>query len=738
VTAKSQHRIFRALRKCRPEACLFVAVAVVTAAGFLAVMQDRITDLGFSLVHRPVSGEIVIVQIDSKSLSAIDTWPWPRSRHAEVIDRLIAAGADLVALDMDFSSPSSATEDARLAKSIAAAKGRVVLPSFVQHIAPGVSDELAETNPLPALRDGALIGNANVFAPTGVARNGSIGLYLPDGDYRPTFAGLAGQHGELSIGEFTIDFGIDPAAFPRLSYVDVLRGSFDPALIKGKRVIVGATAIELGDRVPTAIYGVIPGVALQALMAESILQGRTLKTIGPVAALLLAALVLLILRPGQARWSWMGVGLPAGAGVVALLAAPIAVLTVAPLVVETAPALAALAASVLFVGFREFGARASTALRERSAANMRRAMITSIVEESSDGVVVVDVAGRIELINERAARLLNATRSTLLGRQSSAFLPRFDFLKRSLEADDTQRQGELTVDCGGDLITLDVGVRRLTLPADGGEPTRFDVYTLRDVTAKRRAEHAERRAQEEQLMAERAKTNFIANMSHELRTPLNAIIGFSEMMGHQTLGPLGTPKYAEFCDIVAKSGHHLLALINNVLEISRIDQNEAEVNIEDLTFAETVEPCIAFVRGLRDYKSQTITVSADNVAMVRADARLMKHILINLISNAVKFSPEGGSVAISARSVGDAFVFEVTDDGVGIEPTLVPHLTELFYQAQAKFTRRHDGMGVGLYLVKRYTELLKGSIEIESELGKGTRVRVTLPGAAVRGAAVAA
>jgi len=114
------------------------------------------------------------------------------------------------------------------------------LPSFVQHSAPGVSDELIETNPLPAMRDGALIGNANVFAPRGTARRGSLGIYLPDGRYRPTFAGLIGQRGRAFINEFEIDFAIDPASFRKISYVDVLNGTFDPRTVAGKRVVIGA------------------------------------------------------------------------------------------------------------------------------------------------------------------------------------------------------------------------------------------------------------------------------------------------------------------------------------------------------------------------------------------------------------------------------------------------------------------------------------------------------------------
>lgn len=362
-------------------------------------------------------------------------------------------------------------------------------------------------------------------------------------------------------------------------------------------------------------------------------------------------------------------------------------------------------------------------------------MINLIVEESSDGVVVANSNGRIELCNERAGLLLNTTRSVLMGRQASSHLPRFEEMPQPVESATSQRHADLSVDCDGETVMLEVSARRLALQAlnaGGGPDSQIDVYTLRDVTAKCRAQEAERRAHENQLTAERAKSNFIANMSHELRTPLNAIIGFSEMMAHETLGPIGVRKYAEFSDLVAKSGHHLLALINNVLEVSRIDDNAATLEIADFDFNECAQACITVARRLRDYRNQTIIAHTSGAPMLAGDARLMKHVLTNLLANAVKFSSEGGNISVTAWSEGDAFIFEVTDDGVGIDASLMPHLTELFFQSDRSFTRKHDGMGVGLYLVKRYLDLMKGTLTFESGAEQGTCVRVTLPGAAGR------
>lgn len=726
------HKLKSAAAQWRLELMIFGLVATCGAAGLLAPLQSGLNDMMFRMLSRPASGDIVIVQIDPKSLAEVDTWPWARSKHAALIDKLVGAGAEMVALDIDFSSPSRPAEDARLVEAVAAAKGRVVLPSFIQHATPGAGRELIETNPLPALRDLALIGNANIFAPSGKARQASLGLYLPDGRYRPTFAALIGQRGRGFNSNFDIDFGIDASSVKRLSYVDVLNGNFDGDAVRGKRVVVGATAIELGDFVPVPLRGVVPGVELQTLIAESLWQNRALLSFGLPGALLLLVLALIVVRPSRSAWADRRFGMRLALCVAGLGALQFVAYAAFPVVLPSALAFVGLVLCFALVATKEFGARANNVLRERSAGNLRRVMMNMIVEESSDGVVVSDINGRIELTNERAATLLNATKSTLLGRQVGRHLPRFE--ETAATGDDALHQTELAVECDGGTTLLDISVRRLTLPAvaNAGPLTQIDVYTLRDVTMKRRAESAERRAQEERFLAERAKSNFIANMSHELRTPLNAIIGFSEMMANQVMGPLGKPQYVEFADVVAKSGHHLLGLVNNILEISRLEHDAATLEPEELDFEECANGCVALARGSRDYKSQQIDVTVEQGLLVNADRRVIKHMLANLVSNAVKFTEPNGQITIAARANGDDVEFEVSDDGVGIDPMLMPHLTDLFRQADQSFTRKHEGMGVGLYLVKRYIDLMKGTLAFESEPGKGTRVRVTLPGAVVR------
>jgi signal transduction histidine kinase len=348
---------------------------------------------------------------------------------------------------------------------------------------------------------------------------------------------------------------------------------------------------------------------------------------------------------------------------------------------------------------------------------------------------VTERGGRIELINDRAAELLSATQASLIGRNAAKHLPAFDTILNRGEGEDT-RNVDMTLEDG---VTLEVNVRRLSL-ADGKETAeaQFDVYTLRDVTAKRRAEEAERRAHEERLMAERARSNFIANMSHELRTPLNAVIGFSEIMSSEALGPMGVPAYVEYANEVTKSGRHLLGLVNNVLELSRIDGDDDVPDSEEFNFESCAQSCVELTRMTRDFKGQEIEVhpTAGNF-YVRSVPRLVKHLLINLLSNAVKFSAADGKVSITSWAEGEDFAFEVADNGVGIDPAVLPNLTTMFYRTNTGLTREHDGLGVGLFLVKRALNRVGGTLQFDSAPGKGTRVRVRLPNAAAPGRAPA-
>lgn len=713
-------------------------VMLLSATGMFSPLALGLADFWFRVFDRPASGDVVVVQIDARSLIELDTWPWPRSRHAALLDRLNSAGAEVVAFDIDFSSASAASEDVALARSVERAAGRVVLASLVQPT--GLDDSaLVETLPLEALRSSAVTGVANVFAERGLAREASLAFIGPEGRPRPAFAALVAGVSRADDGLFSIDYSIDVKSIPHLSYVDVLNGRFDPGAVRGKRVVIGATAVELGDRVSVPVHGVIAGADVQALIAESILQSRMLVDAGLTGQALLVLLTILFLKPWKLRWNVRVMVLEGGSVLLGLLAASALAFHLVGYILDPLAGCVSILACFAWAGFQELSSRSKSVQRERSTSSLRQMMITLIVEDSSDGIIVVRDNGRIELCNEQAARLLNVTRRTLAGRSISGFLPAFDTIAPSEETGtDVLRSCDLKLDGPGGGFLVEMSVRRTLLDGfdnqEGLGSAYLDTYNLRDVTQMRKARAAEERAQEERLLAERAKSNFVANMSHELRTPLNAIIGFTEMLSNEVLGPVQQRAYVEHAEIVVRSSHHLLSVVNNIIDVARLDSDLVELNREELSLVDVAGSAAGLVRALTSYKEHDIkVVVAPEVATIVSDARLLKQVIYNLLSNAVKFSPEGSRVSCSAWSERTDVVIEIEDHGCGIDASAIPRLAELFGHAESAFSRPHDGLGVGLHLVKRCLEKLDGRLSFQTARGEGTRVRVVLPSAAVDG-----
>ncbi|HTT79919.1 MAG TPA: PAS domain-containing sensor histidine kinase [Stellaceae bacterium] len=258
-----------------------------------------------------------------------------------------------------------------------------------------------------------------------------------------------------------------------------------------------------------------------------------------------------------------------------------------------------------------------------------------------------------------------------------------------------------------------------------------------NVTAEIRAEQALRDAKELADSANRAKSEFLANMSHELRTPLNAIMGFSEITKDRIYGER-SDKYFDYARDIFNSGALLLSLIDDILDLAKIEAERVELQEEVVDLATLLQSSVLLVRQKADAAAvRVVTRIADRLPPVRADQRRLKQIILNLLSNAVKFTPAGGTISISAgvRDSDGMLEIRVRDTGIGIAPDHLAMVLEPFGQVQNSFTRRHDGTGLGLPLVKALAELHGGSCTLTSRLGHGTEVVITLPRERLIGAA---
>lgn len=244
--------------------------------------------------------------------------------------------------------------------------------------------------------------------------------------------------------------------------------------------------------------------------------------------------------------------------------------------------------------------------------------------------------------------------------------------------------------------------------------------------------------EQEKIRAEQAnqsKSEFLANMSHELRTPLNAINGFSDIMKKEMFGPLGDARYKEYVNDILFSGQHLLSLINDILDMSKIEAGKMSLNTEHMVMSDMIAQVIRIVRGRAEENRLKLIYDGAETPEIEADPRAVKQILLNLATNAIKFTPEGGVVTVAVEPKSAGLIVRVSDTGIGISQEDIQRLAKPFEQIDSQHSRQHEGTGLGLALSKSLVELHGGNFNISSVMGEGTTVTFTLPNSVIKKAA---
>ncbi|MEM8573134.1 MAG: PAS domain-containing sensor histidine kinase [Pseudomonadota bacterium] len=359
-----------------------------------------------------------------------------------------------------------------------------------------------------------------------------------------------------------------------------------------------------------------------------------------------------------------------------------------------------------------------------------------LAENANDMITLHDRRGRVVFASQAARQLLGATAPGVLGdglfeHVHIADRPAFLSALNRSRANNEPMSVEFRLRRGG---TSDnsyyawVEMRCRPMPRNGSVEESAVVAVTRDISQHKEYEAQLLRARGEAEGANHAKSQFLASMSHELRTPLNAIIGFSEILEQELFGKLGEERYREYARLIHESGGHLLGVVNGILDMSKIEAGKFTIVREPFAVGSLVESCCDILRHTAETKGLRLEIEvADGLPELAADKRACKQMLLNVISNAVKFTEAGGRVTVAATTEGGNMVFSVTDDGIGIAEKDLSRLGKPFVQATSSYDRSYEGAGLGLSVVRGLAQLHGGSLTLDSTLGKGTKVRILLP-----------
>lgn len=722
-----------------------IAAAMLLAdiAGGLKLFDNALHDLRVRTLSMPASGDLVVVEIDATSVRRLGAWPWPRGHHAMVLDRLLDAGAAAVAFDISFSSLSDEAHDQRLAEAAARADGRLILPIFRQlHQAEDGRQQVLLDRPFPALERAARLASINV-QPDG---DGIVRSLLAVDQFGETAvpsmsAALLAPHQDDAIpqGRFVLDFGIDIATIPRLTYADVLLGRFDAAAVAGKSVLIGATAVELGDILTVPRWGNLPGPFVIATGFESMRLGRAITPIGDAWFLFVLCLAA-ALAPMVGRTEGVaGAIVPALLQLVGLLALGEALYAFWAITWDLAPVAAALVVSYGIEIGRVLRAQACRIVEHSREARRRIALLRSVVDTNIDAVVIADRDGVIQIANPACLTVFGYDPETLIGIRAEMLIDREHPITGLLHAM-TRSGGSVPplnypievagVHQDGHLLELDlalasVGADGSLNPAELDE--RYTIHLFRDVSEQRRLEAMRRETLQAQVEAERSKADFLSTASHELRTPLNHIKGFTALLATGIGGEI-TDKQRSYLIDIDGAADHLTGIVTDILAMAQTAGPDDGAR-RMVALAEIVEAARCQVSALAESRGVELRISSSvDEAMLMADCEGLERALMHLMRNAVQFSPPHDEVAVSCSSAAGGRVrIEISDRGLGMTDDELERVQELFGQLEGALSRSHGGLGIGLSVARTCIESHSGTLSLASEKGHGTTACIELP-----------
>ncbi len=381
--------------------------------------------------------------------------------------------------------------------------------------------------------------------------------------------------------------------------------------------------------------------------------------------------------------------------------------------------------------FNELAHQWNSLLDYRDVAQGQNMVLSTLLEHVPVGIDVTDVESHIEYANPSFLHMTGYSLAEVIGKTP-------DFLLALNKMDHTVRGDSLVAIANGETWTGEVIYQRKDgtdlicnttfVPLLGRDGKLERLISVRhDITDLKNDERSLIAAKINAETADKSKSEFLTNMSHELRTPLNAIIGFSEMMAAQKLGPIGNDEYVEFSQLIATSSRTLLSSINLILDLSRLDSQQIQLNETSFCIAELLHKLIEIKTPAAQSLGIEIKRNLSCKHDIRADQRMLRQTLENLLCNAIRYNPEGGTVMVTVKEANDQVIVTIADTGIGISQEDLPKVTTPFYRVDSALSRMKDGAGLGLSLVKKFTDEQKIGFDIASKPAHGTTVTLTFP-----------
>jgi PAS domain S-box-containing protein len=737
------------VRKRLPNLAVFIFMTAIYLAGLLEGAELALMDMRFQSSPRDTSGEIVVVAIDPKSLQELDQWPWPREYHAKVFSTLREYDAAKIAFSVDFSSHSNAAADDALKSAFQGAGTdpgkRVILPIFKQRESSS-SQVLVLTRPHPMFREHAHVAFTNVLPGSdGLVRQFSTAEYL-DGKLVGTLPAFLAGMNERDNFLFYVDFSIEPQSFRVVSYADVFFGRSDPELFRGKNVIIGATAIELGDQLAVPRFQALPGPIVEALAFESLVQDRAIQRLGVVPVLFLAFLVSFFAGPRLVSASWRrSLMLLAGVTVSVVLLSFLVQYQI-PVSVDVLPVIFVATLTYVFGLVRNLDRQAFRVFISSMATSHTRAVLQDLIETNLDGIIVVGGRGYVDIFNPAAAQMFKRRESDVVGRPISE-------LFSSVTASEGMVEELSAAFFRGDLDCLSlVGLREVEFIRNDGSALQAEILVnrtnlrisrqpierrtdgrgafvcvVRDIGVRLEAEAKRRELQSELAHTSRLSTmgEMAAGFAHELNQPLAAINNYSSgLLRRVAEAKISQAETISALKKISEQTERAGGIIQRIRGFVRKDEPKLShyVDIND-----TIQVAVAFLKAEADQKEVEIKFDLDpSNPVVSADPIQIQQVVLNLVRNSLDAMStderRSRRITIASRANGDAEIeISVADTGNGIPKDVLDRIFEPFYSTKS------DGMGMGMLVCQKIIDAHGGKLKVESVWQTGTTISFTLP-----------